>query len=103
MDKKRRNFIKFSIFSILAGSSFLLVKNIPTRRNLHKLSQAILNTKEISLDSLEHKKYVALFRSGENKIFQLIRDDFNNNRIIDVNGWQLSKTECHYILYIQYG
>ncbi len=102
MDKKRRNFIKFSFFSILAGSSFLLLKNIHTRRNLHKLSQAILDTKKISLGSLEHKKYIALFRSSENKVFQLIRDDFNNNNIIDVNGWQLSETECHYILYIQY-
>ena len=102
MDKKRRNFIKFGFFSILASSSFLLLKNIPTKRNLHKLSQAILDTKKVSLDSLEHKKYVSLFRSSKNKISQLISEDFRSSRIVDVNGWQLSKTECHYILYIQY-
>lgn len=100
MDQKRRVFIKGSLAALAGIGLFTFVNH--TSKGFDKLSQAILKTKKVSLDSKEHFQNVKIFRKNPGQIAGLIMNDFMTDKILNIQGWQLSLIECHLILYLQF-
>ena len=58
----------------------------------------ILKSKKIELNSEEYHNYINLFKTSKVDIKNEISKDFKVGKVLDVDGWVLSNTECHYIV-----
>lgn len=103
---KRRIFLKntltvTSVISISTLSFFTSCSDSQNQNNIPLLHDFLPEddiTEIINEYLSQHKKFDRLNVESENKISNMIKNDFIKGNIIICNGWVLSRTELKYII-----
>lgn len=66
---------------------------------LRRLRGAIELTGKVDRNSNKYLQWEKLFRDKNFNLKAAISNDFLSARVINVNGWVLSETECYHILF----
>lgn len=101
---KRRKFLKntLALTSVISISTLPLINSCSDSPNNRALLHDFLSQEDLTGIINEYlsqpKKFDELNIESENKISNMIKDDFIKGNIIICNGWVLSQTELEYLI-----
>jgi hypothetical protein len=98
MKMNRKQLLGILGIAVVGVSYGIHKSNNLKNKKLNLLRSEILKTNRIVINSEEYLKHIELFKDLDLNINFLISEDFRKGRVIDVNGWQLSKVECYRIV-----
>ncbi len=85
--------------ALLISAGTYSIKIILPNVKLRKLSRAIELTGKVDKNSENYLNMTKLFSATNFNLAREIANDFRLGSVLNVNGWCLSVTECHYIIY----
>jgi hypothetical protein len=96
----RRKLFQVALLSVATISlgSYSIKRIMPTVK-LRRLSGAIELTGKVDRNSSKYLQLEKLFRDKNFNLKDAISNDFLSSRVINVDGWCLSETECYHILF----
>jgi hypothetical protein len=97
----RKFFLKLlglSVISLPIGL-YSYTKNTPYEK-IKELRGAILASGRVNIASEGYKKDATNFSNPNINWNSRVAEDFRNGDVVNVSGWVLSRTECHYIVFI---
>lgn len=96
----RRKLFQVALLSVATISlgSYSIKRIMPTVK-LRRLRGAIELTGKVDRNSNKYLQWEKLFRDKNFNLKAAISNDFLSARVINVNGWVLSETECYHILF----